>query len=135
MAGQSCEFVRSKYCRQLTFWRFAVVDLLRITWRSSSSVPRQLAPPPMMHGVIGSRSRFIVNSIFCDWRWRQLSTSVWYRSFGKRSKYSAASFLAAVRSLVNFSRTNGPTCKHLNHEDLATALNMNCALETHRDSI
>src|SRR5258705_13968476 len=27
--------------------------------------------------------------------------------FWKRSKYSAASFLAAVRSLVNFSRTNG----------------------------
>jgi hypothetical protein len=24
----------------------------------------------------GSRSRFIVNSIFCDCRWRQLSTSV-----------------------------------------------------------
>src|SRR6266436_796094 len=35
------------------------------------------------------------------------STSVWYRSFGKRWKYSAASFLAAVRSWVNFSRTNG----------------------------
>ena len=33
---------------------------------------------------------------------RQLSTAVWYRFFGKRSKYSAASFLAAVRSLVNF---------------------------------
>src|SRR5258708_21634888 len=33
---------------------------------------------------IGSRSRFIVNSMFCDCRWRQLSTSVWYRSFGKR---------------------------------------------------
>src|SRR5258708_31795144 len=37
-------------------------------------------PPPS----IGSRSRFIVNSMFCDCRWRQLSTSVWYRSFGKR---------------------------------------------------
>jgi len=31
---------------------------------------------------------------FCDCRWRQLSTSVWYRSFGKRWKYSAANFLA-----------------------------------------
>src|SRR5260370_30112857 len=53
------------------------------------------------------RARFMVNSMFCDCRWRQLSTSVWYRSFGKRWKYSAASFLAAVRSRVNFSRTNG----------------------------
>src|SRR5258707_6514514 len=44
----------------------------------------------------------MVNSMFCDCRWRQLWTSVWYRSFGKLSKYSAASFLAAVRSLVNF---------------------------------
>jgi hypothetical protein len=35
------------------------------------------------------------------------STSVGYRSFGKRSKYSAASCLAAVRSLVNFSRMKG----------------------------
>src|SRR5258706_909151 len=49
----------------------------------------------------------MVNSMFCDCRWRQLSTSVWYRSLGKRSKYSAASFLAAVRSRVNFSRTKG----------------------------
>ena len=56
---------------------------------------------------IGSRSRFIVNSMFCDCRWRQLSTSVWYRCLGKRSEYSAASFLAAVRSRVNFSRING----------------------------
>jgi len=32
---------------------------------------------------------------------------VWYCPFGKRWKYSAASFLAAVRSFVNFSRTNG----------------------------
>jgi hypothetical protein len=46
----------------------------------------------------------MVNSIFCDCRFRQLSTSVRYTSFGKRSKYSAASFLAAERSLVNFSR-------------------------------
>src|SRR5260370_20298215 len=62
-----------------------------------------IQPPPS----ISSRSRFIVNSMFCDCRWRQLSTSVWYRSFGKRWKYSAANFLAAVRSRVNFSRTNG----------------------------
>jgi hypothetical protein len=33
----------------------------------------------------GSRSRFMVNSIFCDWSSRQLSTSVWYRSFRKRN--------------------------------------------------
>jgi hypothetical protein len=39
---------------------------------------------------------------FCDCRWRQLSTSVWYRSFGKRWKYSAANFLAAVRSQGEF---------------------------------
>ncbi len=45
--------------------------------------------------------------MFCDCSSRQLSTSVWYRSFGKRCKYSAASFLADVRSLVNFSRTKG----------------------------
>jgi hypothetical protein len=31
---------------------------------------------------IGSRSRLIVNSILSDCRSRQLSTSVWYRSFG-----------------------------------------------------
>jgi hypothetical protein len=35
---------------------------------------------------IGFRSRFIVNSIFGDCKWRQLSTSVWYRSFGYRAK-------------------------------------------------
>jgi|ERR1700730_823192 hypothetical protein len=33
---------------------------------------------------IGSRNLFMVNSIFCDSRWRQLSSWVWYRSFGKR---------------------------------------------------
>src|SRR6266404_6872690 len=47
----------------------------------------QIANQPPLS--IGSRNRFMVNSIFCD------------------SKYSAASFLAAVRSLVNFSRMNG----------------------------
>ena len=46
----------------------------------------------------------MVNSMSCDCSSRQLSTSVRYRSLGKRSKYSAASFLAAVRSLVNFSK-------------------------------
>src|SRR5258705_13642823 len=34
------------------------------------------------HPPIGSRSRFIVNSIFADCKLRQLSTSVRYRSFG-----------------------------------------------------
>ncbi len=36
------------------------------------------------HGIYfsGSRNRFMVNSIFADCRCRQLSTSVWYRSFG-----------------------------------------------------
>ena len=63
---------------------------------------QQLAPSSS-----GSRNRFMVNSILADCRLRQLSTSVWYRSFGNRWKYSAASFLAAVRSLVNFSRMNG----------------------------
>jgi len=46
---------------------------------------------------IGSRSRLIVNSILSDCRWRQLSTSVWYRSFGKRSRYSAARVLAPTK--------------------------------------
>src|SRR5258706_2306193 len=49
----------------------------------------------------------MVNSMFCDCRWRQLSTSVWYRSLGKRWKYSAACLRVALRSFVNFSRTNG----------------------------
>jgi hypothetical protein len=31
--------------------------------------------------VLRSRSRFIVNSILSDCRWRQLSISLWYRSF------------------------------------------------------
>jgi hypothetical protein len=34
---------------------------------------------------IGSLSRFIVNSIFCDCRWRQLSTSEWYLWLDKRN--------------------------------------------------
>ncbi len=41
----------------------------------------------------------MVNSMFCDCRWRQLSTSVWYRSFGKRSKLFRCQLLAAVRSV------------------------------------
>ena len=32
--------------------------------------------PDQLRLSIGSRSRFMVNSIFCDCRWRQLSTSV-----------------------------------------------------------
>jgi hypothetical protein len=42
---------------------------------------------------IGSRSRFIVNSIFGDCKWRQLSTSVWYRSFGYRAAAAIADSL------------------------------------------
>jgi hypothetical protein len=34
------------------------------------------------HQAFGSRSRFIMNSMFADCKLRQLSTSVWYRSFG-----------------------------------------------------
>jgi hypothetical protein len=52
----------------------------------------------------GSRSRCIVNSIFCDCSSRQLSTSVWYRSFGKRSKYSAASFWRQANRPTGWAR-------------------------------
>ena len=49
----------------------------------------------------------MVNSKFCDWRRRQLSSSVWNCSLGYRLKYSLIARLAAERSFVNFSRTNG----------------------------
>ncbi len=52
--------------------------------------------PDQPRPSIGSRNRFMVNSIFCDCSSRQLSTSVMYRSFGKRSKYSKASLLAVL---------------------------------------
>jgi hypothetical protein len=58
--------------------------------RSVVSSPDQ--PPESM----GSRSRFMVNSILDDCISRQLSTSVMYQSFGKRSKYSKASVLAVL---------------------------------------
>ena len=56
---------------------------------------------------MGSRSRFIVNSKFCDRRRRQLSSSVWNCSLGYHLKYCLIAFLAAERSFVNFSRMKG----------------------------
>ena len=57
----------------------------------------------VLQGAFGSNSRLIVNSMLCDRICRQLSTSVSYRFFGNRSKYSRASCRAKERSPVNFS--------------------------------
>jgi hypothetical protein len=51
-----------------------------------------------------------------------VTTSVWYRSFGYRSKYSWAKFLAAVRSWVNFSRMSGVLQRHEQPIGLSTLL-------------
>jgi hypothetical protein len=80
-----------------------------------ASTPSQHATSTaMIAGVDRLAQPFKGELDLSDCRWRQLSTSVWYRSFGKRSKYSAASFFAAWRSLVNFSRMKG-SCGIANH--------------------
>jgi hypothetical protein len=99
----------------LTHWRrnsrrkwLVGVDRLRCKLAITQKGPPQLAVsfvfPP---SSIGSRSRFMVNSKFCDWRRRQLSSSIWNCLLGYRLKYSIIARLAAERSFVNFSRMYG----------------------------
>jgi hypothetical protein len=44
--------------------------------------PSGVSATRAFHSEIGSRNRFMVNSILNDCNGRQLSTSVWHRSFG-----------------------------------------------------